>query len=233
MMMTERQLIERFLELHEHPEQVTEEQIRQALADPQMRELVEQMSFVKRAIKNQQKTEEPQVDEEWDKFATKHLLRNSSATKTPSPIISLFSLFRKKVAILIGILLVSGITFATIHIVRHRAASNLVSPTQEIHISNPHQQVVPKDTIEKNIATTPNMTEIIQPIVFDNIRLDEILPQIASYYRMEVEFSNENARQLRFYFVWKQEDGIDHAIEKLNRFESLSIKIEDNKIIVE
>ena len=91
----------------------------------------------------------------------------------------------------------------------------------------PTQQIAPKDTIETDT------TEIPQPMVFDNIRLDEILPQIASYYQKEVEFRTETARQLRFYFVWKREDGLDHAIEKLNRFECVSIKVENNIIIVE
>ena len=43
-MKTDRQLIEQLLELQEHPEQVTDEQLQQALDDPQMRELVEQMA---------------------------------------------------------------------------------------------------------------------------------------------------------------------------------------------
>ena len=46
-MKTDRQLIERLLELQEHPEQVTDEQLQQTLDDPQMRELVEQMAFAK------------------------------------------------------------------------------------------------------------------------------------------------------------------------------------------
>ena len=39
--MTDKQLIARFLELQEHPEQVTDEQLRQMLNDEQMHELVE------------------------------------------------------------------------------------------------------------------------------------------------------------------------------------------------
>ena len=44
---------------------------------------------------------------------------------------------------------------------------------------------------------------------------------------------SEETRQLRFHFVWKREDGLDHAIEKLNRFESLNVRLEEGKIIVE
>lgn len=233
MTMTERQLIERFLELQEHPEKVTDEQIEQALANPQMRELVEQMSFTKRALRNRHNDKEPQVDEEWEKFTTRFSLNDSSTAKPHSPLARLFSLFRKKAAIFIGILFLSGIAFAAIHFARHHVGEDLKSTTQEIQISNPHQQTVSKDTVEKATAAPPDTITITHPIVFDNVRLDEILPQIASYYQMEVEFNNEHARQFRFYFIWKHEDGLDHTMEKLNRFESLSIKIEDNKIIVE
>ena len=68
-MKTDRQLIERLLELQEHPEQVTDEQLQQVLDDPQRRELVEQMAFAKRAFKNEElQAEELDVDGEWEKF---------------------------------------------------------------------------------------------------------------------------------------------------------------------
>ncbi len=41
MMMTERQRIERLMELQEHPEQVSDEELQQVLDDTPMRELVE------------------------------------------------------------------------------------------------------------------------------------------------------------------------------------------------
>jgi len=60
-----------------------------------------------------------------------------------------------------------------------------------------------------------------------------MLTEIASYYDTEVSFRSEEARQLRFHFVWKREDGLGHAIEKLNRFESLNVRLDENIIIVE
>ena len=70
-------------------------------------------------------------------------------------------------------------------------------------------------------------------VVFDNVPLEEMLPEIAAYYNAEVEFRDEAARRLRFHFVWRREDGLDHAIEKLNRFESLTVRHEADKVIVE
>ena len=51
-MMTEEQHIEWLLELQEHPEQLTDEQLRQILADDEMRQLVQQLGFAKRAFKH-------------------------------------------------------------------------------------------------------------------------------------------------------------------------------------
>ena len=68
-MMTDRQLIEKFLELQEHSEHVTDEQWVQALNDPEMHELLEQMAFAKRAFRNEElQSEEPDVEREWEKF---------------------------------------------------------------------------------------------------------------------------------------------------------------------
>ena len=147
---------------------------------------------------------------------------------------------RKIAASFIGLLVVSSIAFAAIQIVRHHGRGDLKSPTQEMRISNPHQQTAPTDTDEPDTTITMAQDAILQPVVFDNVRLDEMLPQIASYYHTEVSFQNETARELRFHFVWKHEDGLKHTIEKLNRFESLSVRLEEGdgehqstKIIVE
>ena len=65
-MMTDRQLIEQFLELQEHAEQMTDEQSQQALNDPDMHELLEQMAFTKRTLKYQElQSELPNAEAEW------------------------------------------------------------------------------------------------------------------------------------------------------------------------
>lgn len=94
-------------------------------------------------------------------------------------------------------------------------------------MSTQHQQAPSVETVKTDTIAA------MQPIVFDNVPLDKMLPEIAAYYHVEVLFQNEAARQYRFHFVWKCEDGLDHTIEKLNRFESLSVRRQDKKIVVE
>lgn len=219
--MTDRQLIEKFLELQEHPEHVTDEQWLQTLSDPEMHELLEQMAFAKRAFRNEElQSEEPDVEREWEKF-----IADEDTTQDHSQ----YSImqFRKMAATFIGVVFALGIAFAAVHIVRHAVEGDLKSPTQEMQITDSHQQKLPAEAVKADTVAT------MQPVVFDNVPLEKILPQIAAYYQVDVSFQNEADRQLRFHYVWKPDDGLDHAIEKLNRFESLDIRLEDNMIIVE
>ena len=199
---------------------MTDEQLQQALDDPKMHELVEQMAFAKRAFKNEElKTAEPDVEGEWEKFAAKNF-DEGNETQHGYP-------FKKMAASFIGVLLVSGMAFAAIHIVR--MVNNKKAETVQVEqpASNKPSTALPTDTVKTDTTAT------MQPVVFDNVPLEKMLPEIASYYDTEVSFRSEEARQLRFHFVWKREDGLGHAIEKLNRFESLNVRLEEGKIIVE
>ena len=206
---------------------MTDAQLRQALDDPQMRKLVEQMAFAKRAFKNEElQAEEPDVEGEWAKFAADHFWEGDTAEANSSLFTLHFSL-QKMAASFIGVLLVSGMAFATIHIVR--MVNNQKAETVQVEqpVSYKPSTALPADTVKTDTTAT------MQPVVFDNVPLEKMLTEIAAYYHAEVSFLNVDARQLRFHFVWKCEDGLGHAIEKLNRFESLSVRLDEDKIIVE
>ena len=224
-MKTDRQLIERLLELQEHPEQVTDEQLQQALDDPQMRELVEQMAFAKRTFKNEElQAEKLDVEGEWEKFAADHYGEDNNGKTN----FSLFALHFKKIAAsFVGVLLVSGMAFAAIHIVRMVSSQKAETVQVKHPTSYKPSTALPADTVKTDTMTT------MEPVVFDNVPLEKMLNEIAVYYHAEVSFMNDDACQLRFHFVWKREDGLRHAIDKLNRFESLSVRLDENKIIVE
>ena len=81
-MMTEEQRIEWLLELQEHPEQLTDEKLQQILADDEMRQLVQQLGFAKRAFKyDELKSDTPDVDGEWEKFAASHANELTNAAR--------------------------------------------------------------------------------------------------------------------------------------------------------
>ena len=206
-----------------------QERIDQLVAENQELLALTKQAFVKREVEK----ESVPVDEEWEKFAAEHadeleaLEKDEPHTATIKKLMGILPY--KVAASIIGILFTAGVAFAAIHIVRHFVGGDLKSPTQEVRISNSSQPspALPTDTVTTDTAANT------KPIVFDNVALDKMLTEIAAYYHVEVSFLNDDDRQLRFHFVWKREDDLGHAIEKLNRFESLNVRLEEGKIIVE
>ena len=205
------------------------DRIDQLVAENQELLALTKQAFVKREVEK----ESVPVDEEWEKFATEHAEELEALEKDEprtATITRLMGILPYKVAAsIIGILFTAGVAFAAIHIVRHFVGEDVKSPTQEVRISNSSQPspALPTDTIKTDTTTST------KPIVFDNVALDKMLPQIAAYYNKEVEFQNEDARQLRFYFVWKQNETLEVVLHRLNLFESITIELKDNKIVVE
>ncbi len=205
------------------------DRIDQLVAENQELLALTKQAFVKREVEK----ESVPVDEEWEKFAAEHAEELEALEKDEprtATITRLMGILPYKVAAsIIGILFTAGVAFAAIHIVRHFVGEDVKSPTQEVRISNSSQPspALPTDTVKTD--TTANA----KPIVFDNVALDKMLPQIASYYNKEVEFQNEEARQLRFYFVWKQDETLDVVLHRFNLFESITVELKSDKIVVE
>ena len=145
-MMTEEKRIEWLLELQDHPEQLTDEQLQQILADDEMRQLVKQLSFAKRAFKHDAlKNDTPDVEGEWEKFAASHANELTNAARAegklactmpckeeedesqldaldeekPKSHFHIYLFSHKIAASFIGVLLASGIAFAAIQVMRN------------------------------------------------------------------------------------------------------------------
>ena len=222
-MMTDRQLIEQFLELQEHPEQVTDEQFKQTLNDSEMHELLEQMAFTKRSLMNQElQTELPDVEAEWNAFAYKHY---SDGQTTHDH--SLFGMMRflKIAATFIGVILAIGVSFATIHMIRMANSPKQQTVQKEQPVSSKPSASLREDTVENDSIVN------MESIVFDNVSLEKILTEIADFYHVEVSLQNDDVLLLRFYFVWKQNVSLQEVIEKLNMFEQVNLTIENGKLI--
>jgi len=206
-----------------------QDRIDQLVAENQELLALTKQAFVKREVEK----ESVPVDEEWEKFAAEHaeeleaLEKDEPRTATIKKLMGIVPY--KVAASIIGILFTAGVAFAAIHIVRHFVGGDLKSPTQEVRISNSSQPspALPTDTVKTDTTTNA------KPIVFDNVALDKMLPLIAAYYNKEVEFKNTDARQLRFYFVWKQDETLDVVLHRLNLFESITVELKSDKIVVE
>ena len=133
-------------------------------------------------------------------------------------------IWMKIAASLIGVLLVSGIAFAAIQMVRY--AQQNTPKTEEVINTPKPTYTTPTDTLTTDTIAAP------QPIIYDNIPLEKMLPEIATHYDAKVTFVNDEARQLRFRFVWNPQKGIDQVVSDLNQFERLTVTLNDNQITV-
>ena len=226
-MMTEEKRIEWLLELQDHPEQLTDEQLQQILEDDEMHQLVQQLGFAKRAFKHDViKNDTPDVDAEWEKFAASHAESLDALDEGgQKPRFALHLATHKIAASFIGVLLASGIAFAAIQIVRNISTPKSQLPTTEQATNIEPITSLPADTVKTDTIPT-------EPYIFNNVPLDSVLTAIATAHGVGVKFENDAARQLRFHFVWKREDSLTRVVEKLNTFEAVNIGIEDKTLVV-
>ena len=165
--------------------------------------------------------QEPDVDEAWQQFAQRHI-PPAGPTHTWRKILGQSKWLSQAAAILIGILTLSGITFAAVNIVRQsQHEEQPVAATGKPQPAKIESQALPADTIVKT-----------GPVVFDNVTLDSIAKSIATYHHLDMDLQNEQASQLRFYFVWDQDESPQEVIEKLNMFEQVHLVIENGKLLV-
>lgn len=213
--------IELLLDIQEHPEKYSDEQLNSMLAeDKELAEMMEQLATTKRAM-TKEKAEDEQLDMDalWQEFEAEHELEfDEPETKRVSMPL------RKIAAMFIGVALTAGVAFAAIQIVR-----SVSKPTPEptkIEAPAAPKAAQPDDEVPADTVVA------VKPVVFDNVELAQIMAQIAAHYKAEVEIENEDAGAYRLYFEWNSQETLEHVVERLNRFESINIELNNNKMTV-
>ena len=206
--------IRQLLEMLDNPEAYTEQGIQDIInRDEDTRETYRMIVEAKRSSRQRQANKPVDVDAAWKKFNQNKQPKQHSYN------------WMKIVASFIGVLLVSGIAFAAFQIVRH--TQQHTPKTEEVINTPKSTNITPTDTLTTDTITVP------QPIIYDNIPLEKMLPEIAAHYDAKVTFVNDETRQLRFRFVWNPQKDIDQVVSDLNQFERLTVTLKDNQITVE
>ena len=197
------------LDMHEHPENYTDEQLAAMLDD----EMQERLATAKRALTD---IPEPDVDAEWQRFEHAHFAPTRDRR------------WFKVAAMIAGVLMLSAFTYAAIHAVRAHQPEAQQSMTEQVEKTDSPVEASSPTEAEKIDSISQE-----QPVTFDNVALETIVGDIAARHQMQVEFRNEDARALRFYFVWQPDEDLHALLERLNLFERVNISKEGNTIVVE
>ncbi len=200
------------IDMMEHPERYTEEQVKALLADPDISDFFRSMALVRMA---EQKAHPGKVDVDgaWKAFAFAHRLPSAHR---PRPI----AMLRKIAASIIAVIGLSAIALAAIHIGLRRpsaADDNRQTPTE--------QSVALADTAKTDTTQTTVVAQAdsLKPVVFDNAELGTVVTQLAAFYHAKVVFENDEARHIRVFFNWDKTKTLSQNLDILNAFERIQI----------
>ena len=220
---------EKILDIIDHQEKYSDEEIREILQDEECRKLYQTMVEVDSALENPSPI--INVDEEWEKFSQEHQLQeeatqNAAQEAASHPITS----WRKLAASIAGFVLISGIAFAAIHtyIKRSQEPTQVTADTHpEVVKSDSAKQVAAKDSLTHPKPEKPAIHK-----TFENVAFEQMISEIASYYDLQVKFENNEDKTLRLYYEWDSHLSIENIVKELNQFENVNIKLQQNELIV-
>ena len=216
------------IDLVEHPERYSDQQMQQILDDKESMQLYDAMLDARMAV-DRDEAKRVDVDGAWYKFAAQNaeLLERHSAKRQKAVGYG----WRKMVAMFAGAVAISGIAFAAIHVYNSNRP-------QEHAAADVHKTPARNVASGAQAAAADTMTVTARPKAavrktFENVTLADMLGEIAAYYGMQVEFRNTEARRLRYYYEWDSSRGIDAVIGELNHSEQMSVKADGKDIVVE
>lgn len=154
------------------------------------------------------------IDEEWTKFEAEHFGGEQRKVRPP---------FLKIAALFIGVLMLSGITYAAVHI---------ISSSQETQ--GPKTEAIVNTKPQKASYELAGQDSTLQKsIVYEDAELVTILDDIATYYEVEPVYKKETSKHIRFYFTWDKKQSLDTIIDTFNKFERIHITRYDKILIIE
>ena len=174
-----------------HPERYTDEQLNQML--------------------NEADIPTPDVEEQWQRFKTKHVNVKRRWTRVAATFIS--------------VLMLSGIAFATVQWLASPSPS--IGGNVELNVSSSsssNQALPPSEGLEE-----ASMDSVY---IFSNTPLDEMVQKLAIYYNKVADIHNDEAHDVRLYYKWKMKDNLERVVIDLNHFDRVNLAIEDDKLIV-
>ncbi len=221
------------LNLLDHPEKYSETQKDELLGDEEVNELYQQLVETRQSLdfgKSKEEMKLPSIDAEWEKL--KDETKQNAETQQTAKLFPFWSPMRK-VAAVAAVLVVSGITFAAIHLVtRSHQASDKNNTELVASRKDSIQQVsAPQKSNIEDKADSASLAQL--PLVYENAELQNILTPIAGHFHLQVTYQNESARHIRLFLQLEKNMSLDDIIELMNHFEKVNIRHEGQTLIVE
>lgn len=209
------------LEIIEHPENYTEEQLREILSDTETREIYNLLCKTESAVKAQRQVD---VDAEWQAFASSHEQKRRHVLWFGSRAASITAFVATSlVAAAIGVAV-------TVSVVSHSSAESQ-NESDNIAVSKSAAKTLINNdtiTIKPNSAGT-----ITEPVMFEDETLQTIMETIANAYGVEVKFNNQDVASLHLHYKLNPALPLDEIIKQLNTFKQINITRNGNTVNID
>ena len=229
----------KILDIIDHQEKYTDDEIREILRDEECRKLYQTMQEVDSALLKQSLEGEDEksshglnVDEAWAKFSEDHPIEENAEVIPMNSHADEHRPFswRKIAASVVGFILVSGIAFAAIHMYIRKSQEPM--PIAENAEQAAVGDSVKNDTAQVAMASAAKVEKPAIHKTFENVAFGKMMAEIADYYDLQVKFESDEAKSLRLYYEWDSHTKIEDVIKELNQFENVDIALQGNEIIV-
>ncbi len=185
------------LRLMDEPEAMTEAQLQELLSDDEVRIVYNLMADCKK-VYQREKLHAPTLPS-----------RHGRTVQRQGWIYRIAAVF-------LGVVLLSGLVFATIHILSTGSAP---------------EDAITETAIETNESSTGAVGEA--SVRFDDVRLDSILTVVSAHYGKAFSFRDEEAKGMKFIMTWNPDTPLSDFIDGLNLFDGLCLTLQHDTIFVE
>ena len=249
------------LDIIDHQEKYSDEEIREILQDEECRKLYQTMMEVDSALLQQNLNTQasishlpddalssnsslgnssPNIDEEWEKFSQEHQLQEEAThhivQEESHPIAQEAGASHpitswRKLAASIA-------GFVLISGIAFAAIHTYIKRSQEPTqvTADTHQETMKSDSVkqvaEKDSLAHPKPEKPAIHKTFENVAFEKMISEIASYYDLQVKFENNEDKTLRLYYEWDSHSSIENIVKELNQFENVNIELQQNELIV-
>lgn len=214
-------MTKQLLKMLEHPEQYSEQQWQEILADDECRQLYSLMAKTRSAFIAKQADEQvtdEMINEQWQRLEAEH--------PTRATIIPLW----RKVAAAVMVVVTIGVAVAAVNTGFFGLKKTDIQTEEK---TKPQQEQATPEASTQTTEQTADTLDAAQPQLFEEAPLEQVLAVLATHYGVEVEYTTDDVRSLRLFYQWEPEYTLDKVVEMLNNFESFSIRHKGNKLIVE
>lgn len=194
----------------------------------------DQLVLLKRAFAYEKAKDSVDVDKAWKEFETKLADTDSKqgdeawdiSEKAYHPTGQ--SSWMKIAAFFVGLLMLSGISYAAYHIVNRAEKNETALVTDSVKTPQKQKAKVAVDDAWLKIEPTQKA-----PVIFEDIELSGILEYIADKMQVKVEYRNQAAAHIRFYLQWDSKDSLQDIIDKINHFDKVHLSFDEaNQMLI-